>query len=235
MKLEIIQGDCLKLLPKIESNKIDLIVTDPPYFVLKYQEWDKFRSIEDYLDFTEKWMKECERVLKGGGSMYIFWSQMWIKEFYLLLDSFSKLQIKRMLIWHHPNLAKTTNRMYLWTYDPVFFIVKGDKPKKFHAKFAKKTNVDVFNIPKPQRWKGKERYHPTEKPIKLVKIFVENSSDPGDWVLDPFLGSGTTAVVCKMLNRNFIGFEVNPDYIRIAEERINELLKQSTLEKFVKV
>ena len=215
----MVQGDCLKYLPKIPDENIDLIVTDPPYNVLgKTQEWDDKGDIKEYMNWTILWLRQCYRVLKQNTACYVFWSQKYIKEFLNLDINF---RIERMLVWHHSNLAKPTNKMYLWTYDPIFYLTKG-KPN-FKASFSEKENVDVFQYPKPQsNWKGELfRFHPTSKPVELIKKLIKPTTQEGSVVLDPFLGSGTTMLACLETNRNCIGIEIEPKYVEICKKRLN--------------
>jgi DNA modification methylase len=151
--------------------------------------------------------------MKDNSSAYIFWSQKY------LLEGLNLFRPNRTLIWHHPNLAKTTNKMFLWTYDPIFYIKKGNPT--FTAHFCNKENVDVFVYSKPQNnWKGdNKRFHPTSKPPKLIQNFIKISSCENDIILDPFLGGGTTAIACKRLNRNFITIEKDTNYYNISLER----------------
>ena len=228
MKQEIINKNCIQGLSELEDKSVDLVITDPPYAVLGTdsgyrQKWDTFNSFEEYMGIIRKVFSEINRVTKDDSHIYIFWSQKYLKEG---LDVFNP---NRVLIWHHPNLAKTTNKMFLWTYDPILYIKKG-KPT-FKAQFLKKENVDVFNYAKPQsNWKYElNRFHPTSKPLKLIYNFVKISSKENDLVLDPFVGGGTTAVACKQLNRNFIGYEINPEYCEIANKRLEQTNLQNII------
>lgn len=197
---KITKGDCRDLLKQLPDNSIDLVVTDPPYAITDI-EWDKV----DIDEFTKEWYDLLMPKMKENSSIYIFWSQKYIQK------GLDILQINldegdRLLIWHHPNLAKPTRKMFLWTYDPVFYKKIG-KPH-FLAEFFKKENVDVFKYAKPQSNYVKDKgIHPTQKPLELVKNFVSVSSVSGNIVLDPFSGSGTTAVACKQLGIDFVAFE----------------------------
>jgi len=209
---KIICADCLEFMKDIPDKSVDLVITDPPYGVLEYQDWDKI----ELKSFTKCWWSEIKRIVKKDSSIYIFWSQKFISL------GFRIFKPNRMLIWHHPNLAKPTKKMFLWTYDPIFYIKQG-KPV-FQPSFAGSENVDVFKFPKPQNnWIGDNaKYHPTSKPVNLIKNFIKISSNPNDIILDPFLGSGTTAVAAKQLGRNFIGIEISPKYCEIARERLRQ-------------
>ena len=213
LKNTIICGDCLEVMKNIPDKSVDLILTDPPYGVLgKTQKWDDI----DIKNFTKQWWDLIKLKLKLDSSVYVFWSQKY------LLEGLQIFQPNRVLIWHHPNLAKLTKKMFLWTYDPILYIKFG-KPT-FQPSFVRSENVDVFKFAKPQsNWKGEnKRFHPASKPIKLIMNFVKISSNKNDLILDPFLGSGTTAVACKQLKRNFIGIEISPEYCKIANERLRQ-------------
>jgi DNA modification methylase len=209
-------------------------VTNPPYGVIGTndgynQKWDTFESESHFWDFTREWMNQCYRVMKDGAQIYIFFAQKRMFEFKNVLDE-CNFNFKRVLIWHHPNLSKPTRKMYIWTYDPIFYAVKGKKVNHFDAAFTKKHNVDVFKFAKPQNWKnGKKRLHPCEKPLELTKILINNSSQPGDLVMDPFGGSGTTAVASEELGRKWISIELSNEYCELIKSRLSSVVPQSTL------
>ena len=215
--ITLINKDALKELKELSSESIDLIITDPPYYVLKRQEWDmQWESIDDYFYWYDNVFNEMNRVLKNGGQMYIFFSQKYMFEY---ARRYNPL---RMLIWWHKNLSPPTNNMWLYQYDPLFYHVKG-KPNYFNGHFSLGHNSDVLEYSKPQNWRNHKRHHPAEKNLNMMLLLIDNSSKIGDIVLDPFLGSGTTGVACKMLNRNFIGYEINKHYYDIANERMNNI------------
>ncbi len=215
MSIKILNQDCLIGMKKLKNNSVDSIITDPPYFVLEKQSWDmQWKSKEEYFSWFDKVFAEMWRVLKDGGQMYVFFSQKFMS------DYMNRYKPNRMLIWWHRNLAQTTNKMWLYEYDPIFYHVKGDKPKTFNGNFTKGYNVDVLMYPKPQRWKNHIRYHPAEKNLDMIKRLVEISTNENDLVMDPFVGSGTTAVACRDLKRNFIGFEIEKKYYKIAKNRL---------------
>ncbi len=200
---------------KLPEGSVDLIVTDPPYFVLEKQEWDQQWSTPDeYFAWLDSVFSEMWRVLKDGGQMYVFFSQKFMFEYGI------RYRPKRMLVWWHRNLSPPTNGMWLYQYDPIFYHTKG-QPRVFNGNFSRGFNSDVLEYPKPQGWVGHETHHPTEKPVELVMRLVAVSSNEGDVVLDPFMGSGTTAVASLLLKRDFIGFEKSERYYRIAKERVS--------------
>lgn len=207
---KVTNADCFNILPQIPNKSIDLLLTDPPYGVIgKTQKWDDV-EIES---FTKKWWKMLKPKMKENSSAYIFFGQKYIPL------GFKIFKPHRMLIWHHPNLAKPTKKMFLWTYDPIFYIKFG-KPT-FQPSFVGSENVDVFKYSKPQsNWPSNMRFHPTSKPLELIKILVKISSKENDIVIDPFLGGGTTAVASQHLNRRFIGIEKELKYCAISKQRL---------------
>lgn len=222
-RLKLYNEDAMNLLSSIDENSIDLIITDPPYYVLNRQSWDsQWNSKDEYLSWMSAILNELYRVLKENRASFIFFSQKYMFDFYDIIKE-SKFKFKRMLIWHHKNLAKPTNKMYLWTYDPIFYLIKGEKNDVFHPSFLKSENVDVFTIPKPQNWNNQHpRYHPAEKPVKLLEILIKVNSNEGDVILDPFMGSASTGVASLRLNRKFIGCDISPKYVSIAKERLSK-------------
>jgi site-specific DNA-methyltransferase (adenine-specific) len=152
----------------------------------------------------------------------LFWSE---RHLFLFGDILRKTSFKlyKIVVWHYPNILKGfSNKKWHNTYDFIFHLVTGEKPKTFNASFADGENKDVWVFPRPQsNFKKDKTLHPTQKPLELVKRIVKMFSNEGEIVLDPFLGSGTTMVACKELKRNCIGIEINPEYIQIAKTRLN--------------
>lgn len=229
-----ILGDSLEVLPTLPKESFDLLLTDPPYYVLRNdphkenRSWDidPWKTLEDYLEWSKGWLSMTLSLLKPGASGYIFWGQKHMRYAWDLFESVG-FQVNRMLVWHHPNLAKTTNKMYLWTYDPVFYVSKGT-PSHFYSSFTEKKNVDVFKFAKPQNWgKKRKRHHPAEKPLDLCKILIENSTkDATAVVLDPFTGSGTSNLAAALLGRKSVGIEKSPEFYEVALSRCREYLTQ---------
>jgi len=230
VRLTLIQGDCLKILPKLPDECVDLVVTDPPYNILSSvdkidntaKEWDTFASIDEYKNFTINYLQQLERILKNNSSTFIFWSEKHLFIFPEILEK-TNFKLYKILIWHYPNILKGfSNKRWHNTFDFIFHLVKGDKPKIFNASFVKGENIDVWKFPKPQfNFKKDKKLHSTQKPLEMIKRIVKMFSENGDTVLDPFLGSGTTMKACLELNRNCIGIEINKNYCDITKKRLN--------------
>lgn len=200
------------------------------------EEWDKMTAPE-YLQFTRKWIGGCHRVLKDHGSIYISCTYHNIAEVMIVLKQLD-FKINNVITWQKTNaMPNMTRRIFTHSSEFVVWAVKGKK-WIFNYNELKKVNPDkqkdgtekqmrdVWLLPLVQ---GKERLrgkdgrasHPTQKPEEMLKRIIIASSNRGDLILDPFLGSGTTAVIAKKLGRNWIGIEKNKEYARMAQKRVN--------------
>ena len=229
MKANWIQcGDCLELLKKIPDKSIDLVVTDPPYLVETsgaglYKQADKqyvkeLNSIKD--GFAPEILDELCRVMKKI-NIYIWCSQ---KQIILLLDYFVKKKKCNwnLLCWHKTNPIPACGNKYLT--DTEYCLFFREKGVKVYGEFKTKFTYYIT----PLNVKDKKLYnHPTIKPLDIIQNLIINSSQENDIVLDPFLGSGTTAVASVNTNRQFIGFELDKVYFKTAYDRIKATIEES--------
>lgn len=216
--------DCLEGLKKIPDKSIDLSVTDPPYEIETtgaglYKQTDKqyIKELNSMKDgFSKEILDELCRVLKKI-NVYFFCSQ---KQIIPLLDYFVKGKKcnYNIISWHKTNPIPACGNKYLT--DTEFILFFRERGVKIYGEFHTKFTYYLT----PLNQKDKKLYgHPTVKPLNIVRNFIINSSLPGDIVLDPFMGSGTTAVACLETDRHFIGFETDEDYYNIALSRIKEV------------
>lgn len=239
MKVNYIKhGDCYKLLGEIPNNSIDLIVTDPPYiletdgagmFGKKADNYGGQRYVMKNIDFmkngiSENVLDELIRVMKKI-NIYIWCSQKQLPIFYKYFVEKKKCNWN-LLCWHKTNPTPTCGNKYLT--DTEFCLFFREKGVKVYGEYATKRTFYVST----KNLEDKKLYnHPTIKPLEIIQNIIINSSNEGDIVLDPFLGSGTTAVASKMLNRKYIGFEINKDYFEIAQKRIDDILNINNEDK----
>lgn len=218
--------DCLNALKQIPDNYIDLIVTDPPYEIsrdtnYKYGNTDRKRhnfNFGDWDKIEDEYLKdviiELFRVLKSGSAIYLFFDIYKINKITELFKEIGFNQVK-VLTWLKTNpLPANCKITYVNATEFLVYAVKGK-----NATF----NIDGMHRGcfEYQVCKGKERTeHPTQKPLDLIGEFIKISSNPGQLVLDPFIGSGTTAVAAKSLGRNYLGFDLSENYINIAIDRL---------------
>lgn len=243
------EADCIKLMAEMPRDKVHLIVTDPPYnasnggvnnpnnktggaYYKVNEKWDKFDNYSDYLDFTRKWVKEADKVLAPSGSIMICGSLHNIGEVIIALKELDYKFIN-LITWKKTNpMPNITKRTLTHSTEFVVWFAKSSG-WTFNYKDMKKYNggkqlrdVWEFSLCQgPERIKGKNgrAAHPTQKPLELFSRLIEMGSNKEDIVLDPFMGSGTTAVAAEMINRNWIGIDNNKEYIDIADKRVKNM------------
>lgn len=212
--MPLFNDDCLKVLPTIPDKSIDLILTDPPYG-MEYQSnrrKEKYNKIKndnniDWLYFS---IKHFQRILKDNSHCYIFCSMHYLNKFIDYSQEFFNL--KNILIWEKNNHGSGDLKgNYAPKYEFILFLSKGRKilNGKRHS------NILKYN-------KTNNQFHPTQKPIDLLEFIINKSSEKNNIVLDTFMGSGSTGIACKNTNRDFIGIELDKEYFKIAEQRIND-------------
>ncbi|MCC7430968.1 site-specific DNA-methyltransferase [bacterium] len=228
------KGNSLDLLPLLGNESVNLIFADPPYnlsgennltvkngkmVTCDKGEWDK---IENFHEFNEKWLKECIRILKNDGTLWISGTLHNHPSIGFLLKKLN-LWIINDVIWFKPNAAPLLSQNRFVPSTELIWVASKSKKYYFDYQTAKKLNYgkQMRNLWEMTSEKHKT-IHPAEKPEKLLERILLIGTKENDLVLDPFLGSGTTGVVAKKLNRNFIGFEIDETYLEIAKKRISE-------------
>ena len=206
---KIICGDCLKLMKVIPNESIDVIITDPPYGLNKSGVYND----EDLTTFY-KVLPECYRVLKNDRFFMTFFSTKFLP--YLFKNNpFSYFW---QIILYCPR-GMVRSPIGLTKYMSCFIFKKGD-PKIIRLDRDLFEHISGTSMIEPD-----EGYinHPTPKPKHFIKEILSMFTKENDVILDPFVGSGSTAIACKQLNRRFIGFEINSNYVRIANERLSKI------------
>ena len=223
---KIYNMDCLKGMREMPDNCVDLVVTDPPYVIETsgagiYKQTDKqyVKELNDMKNgFSTEVLDELCRIMKKI-NIYFFCSQ---KQIIPLPDYFVKGKKCNwnLLTWHKVNPVPACGNKYLT--DTEFILFFREKGVKIYGTFNTKFTYYVT----PLNQTDKKKYgHPTIKPINIVNNLIVNSSLENGIVFDPFLGSGTTAVAAIECGRNFIGYELNPDYYEICNKRIEETME----------
>jgi len=213
--MQLLQGDCLELMKDIPDKSIDMILCDPPY-LMNYQSGrrkDKFKKIDNDVDAYElikETLKESYRVMKDNTSIYMFCSWHHVDFFKQAIEK--EFKLKNIIVWNKNNHgAGDLKGSYAPKHEFILYAHKG------RSVFNEKRIPDVIDCAKVS---GNNMIHPTEKPIDLLELFIERNSKEKEVILDMFMGSGTTGVACKNLNREFIGMELDEGYFNIAKERI---------------
>jgi len=239
---QVIQGDCLEVMKSLPAESIDLVIADFPYNISDYGrsitkvgsdfkkadfgEWDKFTSVEEYTCWMIEVMREINRLLKPKHQVYIFCDNHYAGYYtYHIERKVKPLQQKCPIVLYKRNpIPQMFKRNFRSSFDLCILFTKDvDKkcePFNFLSQKVMK-NVQEYNLKKLTK-------HPTEKNLEIIERFIKISSNRGDVVLDPFLGSGTTAVGCIKLGRSFIGIELKPEFVEMAKERIRKYLGQES-------
>ncbi len=241
----ILQGDCVAMMRSLPAASVDMIFADPPYNLqlggdlhrpdgstvdAVNDEWDKFDSIAAYDRFTHAWLAEARRILKPGGSIWVIGSYHNIFRVGAALQD-QGYWILNDIVWRKANpMPNFKGTRFTNAHETLIWASMGEKAKYTFNYRAMKTLNDELQmrsdwlIPicggQERLKKGGHKVHPTQKPEALLYRILLACSNPGDVVLDPFFGTGTTGAVAKRLGRHFIGIEREDDYIAAAEERI---------------
>lgn len=243
----ILKGDCVAALEKLPSQSVDLIFADPPYNLqlggdlhrpdqskvdAVDDHWDQFASFEAYDAFTRAWLLACRRVLKPTGSIWVIGSYHNIFRVGATLQDLN-FWILNDVVWRKTNpMPNFRGRRFQNAHETLIWASRDPDSKgyTFNYDAMKAANDDVqmrsdwlFPICSGgERIKDEDgrKAHPTQKPEALLARIMMASSRPGDLVLDPFFGSGTTGAVAKRLGRNYVGIEREQSYIDVAERRI---------------
>jgi len=239
---KITHGDCLDLLSKIPSDSIDITFADPPFNLKKgYSNYKDSLKLQEYLDWCEKWITEMIRVTKQTGSIFIHNIPKWLTYYCTFLNK--QADFKHWISWDAPTapMGKTLQPGHYG----ILFYAKNYKQLKFYEiryphKRARKSNLlakdyggkkgllhpfgplvsDVWtDIHRIKHNKYRDE-HPCQLPIHLLERIILMSSDENDIILDPFSGTGTTAIAAKRLGRQYIGFELDDNYVNITKNKL---------------
>lgn len=242
--IDLRQGDCLEVMRDIPDGSIDAVITDPPYGV-DFQKNNLFNDSKEYVsEIREKWLSEMARVLKDGHHLYLFIPTKGAGQWLVAVEKYftiynilsgrtytSSVYLKnnfqfnnQLIIYAAKGTAKRLNAVdFIKTSKSWFNDKRNKNPKEFtynYPAFLWQDETKIFANTKTTA-ASKER-HPCEKNPTLIEFFVRLSTDEEETVLDPFMGSGSTGVAAKNLNRNFIGIELDEEYFEIAKKRIEE-------------
>jgi site-specific DNA-methyltransferase (adenine-specific) len=244
--------DALTGVARIPDGSIDLIVADPPYGLGKDygNDSDKLGAIA-YLRWMEQWIDAALPKLKTNGSLYIFLTWRYSPEIFVMLKQ--RMTMVNEIVWDRrvPSMGGST-RKFSSVHDTIGFFVNSKDyhfdldairiPYDAETKKARSRSIfvgskwlemgynpkDVWSVSRLHREHRERADHPTQKPLEIVERMIKASCPPGGVVLDPFMGSGTTAVAARRCGRNFVGFELNAEYCALIETRLAALNPQAT-------
>ena len=239
---QVVLGDCLQVLKKIADDSVDVCFADPPFNLdKKYTAYRDQRPTEEYLFWCEQWLHELMRVTKPTGSIFVHNIPRWLTYYTAILNKFA--YFRHWIAWDA--MSAPLGKTLLPAHYGILFYTKQPTDYKFYEIRAphkrcrvcnaylkdyggKKDQMHPFGYLVSDVWTDIHRIrhavrrdeHPCQLPIPLLERIVLMSTDPGDVILDPFLGTGTTAIAAKALGRRFIGIDVDPDYAQIARDKI---------------
>src|SRR5699024_3933971 len=243
-------GDSFELLKKIQQKSVDMIFADPPYFLssggitnsggrmvsVNKGDWDKRLTVEDKHLFNREWIRLCKDVMSDKGTIWISGTLHNIYSIGLALEQ-EGFKILNNITWQKTNPPPNLGcRNFTHSTETIIWAKKDIKAAKhiFNYKDMKETNngkqmKDVWSgglTPKNEKKLGN---HPRQKPLYILERILLASTEKGDKVLDPFIGSGTTALACENLQREIMGFDISEDYLKIARKRIEQISIQQRL------
>lgn len=240
----VFNEDALTGFKRIPDAAIDLIIADPPYSLGKDygNQSDKLKAA-DYLVWMEKWIDAALPKLKPNGSLYIFLTWRYSPEIFVMLKK--RMQMMNEIIWDRrvPSMGGST-RSFTSVHDTIGFFVKSKSyyfdldsvriPYDAETKKARSRSIfvgakwlevgynpkDLWSVTRIHKCDPERADHPTQKPLEIIDRMIKASCPPDGVVLDPFMGSGTTAISAKRCGRDFVGFELNSDYCEIIQQRL---------------
>ncbi|MCC6804504.1 MAG: site-specific DNA-methyltransferase, partial [Anaerolineae bacterium] len=250
---QIIPGDCLDVLANLPTHSVDLIFADPPYNLQLQNalwrpnltkvdavddEWDKFDDFADYDAFTRGWLAACQRVLKPTGALWVIGTYHNIHRVGAILMDLG-YWILNEIVWIKANPMPNFRGVRFTNAHETLIWAKTSEKARYTFNYQE---MKAFNGGKQMRsdWTiplcgGSERIrvngakaHPTQKPEALLERVIRAASNPGDVVLDPFFGTGTTGAVARRLGRRWIGIEREAAYIEVAQARIDQVIPDVT-------
>ena len=224
---KITQGDCLSEIKRLNDESIDSVITDPPYNISRE---NNFKTIgRTGVDFGEwdkgfdqlAWIEESYRVIRKGGSLFLFNDWKNVGEIAKYAETVG-FDIKDMVRWRKSNpMPRNRDRRYITDFEVAIWLVK---PKGKWVFNRLTDTYDRCEYDYPITPNSEKVGHPTQKPLDLMEEIIKRHTDKGEVILDPFIGSGTTAVAAINTGRNFIGIEQEPEYVGIARRRVDEAL-----------
>jgi len=243
---KIILGDCLEVMRQIPDNSVDMTFADPPFNLKKkYNHYEDTKEKEEYLEWCKKWIGEMVRITKPSGSIFVHNIPRWLTYFaeylnkiayfrhWISWDSGGAPMGKTLLPNHYGILYYTKSKSYkeFKFYDIRYphprcrvckELLKDYGGKKDQAHGFGPLLSDIWSDIHRIRHKKRRDEHPCQLPVPLLERLILMTTDEGDIVLDPFIGTGTTAVAAKRLGRKYIGIDIDPQYVKISEKNLKQ-------------
>ena len=248
---KIIKGDCLEILKKVPDNSVDMTFADPPFNLKKkYNGYKDSLEFREYLEWCDKWISEMVRVTKPTGSIFVHNIPKWLSFYVKILNEHASF--KHWIAWNAPTspMGKSLQPAH---YGILFYVKEPKKTKIYEIRMphdrerksmylrkdygGKKAGLHPFGPLVSDVWTDLHRIkhnkyrdeHPCQLPVPLLERLILMTTDEGDVVLDPFIGTGTTAVAAKKLGRKYIGIDLDQEYKQISESNLNKVSSDSNI------
>lgn len=235
----LICGDAIEEMSRLPAGCTDLVIADPPYNLGKdYGTTRDMKAWKEYQSFTRDWLAQAVRLLKPTGSIYVFMGVRFISKLFALLEDDFFLNFNGWITWHYTQ-GMGRKKGFSPRHEDVLYFTKSNRftfnlddiriPQKYYRQrnnMAGANPGDVWRFSHVHYCSAEREEHPTQKPEALMERMIRASSNSDDLVLDPFVGSGTTCRVASVLGREWIGIDINPEYIAMAKRRISSAFEQ---------
>ncbi len=238
----LVEGNCSSILEAFDF-KFDMIFADPPYFLsnggisvsngkivcVDKSKWDKAPSTEYINEFNRKWLTACKDKLKENGTIWISGTH---HNIFSVADQLSELGFKilNIVTWNKTDPPDNlSHRMFKHSAEYIIWAKKSKRAQhRYNYELMRQLNdgkqmTDVWRMPAVAKWEKSCGKHPTQKPLSLLSRIIMASTKVGDWVLDPFNGSGTTGIAASLLGRKYLGIDLDASYLELASRRREEL------------
>ncbi len=238
----LLKGDCIDLLSLFDF-KFDMIFADPPYHLsnngisvqsgkvvsVNKGTWDKSRGFEEDYLFDKKWIALCREKLKENGTIWISGTYHNIFSIARCLTELN-FKILNCITWVKTNPPPNIScRYFTYSAEYILWARKNEKvPHLFNYELMKKINggtqmKDVWMLPAIAKWEKSCGKHPTQKPLGVLSRIIQASTQPGNWILDPFAGSSTTGIAANLLGRRYLGIDLSEEYLQMSIRRKQEI------------
>jgi site-specific DNA-methyltransferase (adenine-specific) len=252
---KVTEGDCIKIMSHIEDSSVDMSFADPPFNLeKKYTSYKDQKPATEYLEWCKKWLSEMVRITKPTGSIFVHNVPKWLTYYACVLNDIA--YFRHWIAWDA--MSNPLGKTLLPAHYGVLFYTKENKGYKFYEirtphkrcrvcgsyqkDYGGKTDQmhpfgalvsDVWTDIHRIRHNVRRDEHPCQLPIPLLERIVLMSTDPGDIVLDPFLGTGTTAISAKALGRHFVGIDIDHEYVKLARNKLKMVCETTYMGYFV--
>src|SRR3972149_6907733 len=247
--IKLLKGNCIEVLSKARENSVDMIFADRPYFLssagttghagnrvsVNKGKWDQSKGVRENHQFNLEWLAACQRVLKPNGTIWVSGTTHIIHSIGFAMQELG-FKILNDIVWYKRNAPPNLScRYFTHSTELVLWAVKNNKGKHhFNYKLMKQINNgkqmrNVWEMSAPKSDEKKFGKHPTQKPVELLKRIILASTRECDLVLDPFCGSSTTGVASALLNRKYVGIDMEEEYLSLSKKRLEPASREQRL------